>query len=143
MRPGRKNDRRTFDDLRTAPAIDFNPARTSKLAEPGDDFDAAFLEQSAKSSHQSLYRLILASQSGAPIDLGLRGNYPELSCVAHGAIHLCDVQPLLGRDTATNKTGSTRSILFYKGDGQPEVVGIQGRGVPTGASPHNDNVVQV
>ncbi len=70
------------------------------------------------------------------------GDDPEFSGVGNGVEDIGDMQPLLGRDTTPDETGAARALLVDHCDREPEVVGVQSRGVSARTAANYDDVVQ-
>jgi hypothetical protein len=73
----------------------------------------------------------------------LAGHDAELGGVHHGGIDLGDVEPLLGRYAASDETGASGALLLDESHLEPEVVGVEGSGISTGAAAHYDDVCQI
>jgi hypothetical protein len=52
------------------------------------------------------------------------------------------MEPLLGRDASPDQTCASRSLVIDEGNGQPEVVCVEGGGVTARPAPDYDDVVQ-
>jgi hypothetical protein len=63
--------------------------------------------------------------------------------MGHSCHHFGDMEILLGGDTSPDQARASRPVLFDKGYGQTEVMGVQGGGIPTWPAADDDYVVQL
>lgn len=107
-----------------------------------EHLDAVLLQETTQTSDQAIDGLVLSGKRRGPVETRLLGDHSELSGMRDRAEHLGHVQPLFGGDTSPDETGPARTLVVDQSDGQPEVMGVKGRGVTARPASDYDDVVQ-